>query len=108
MNVKGIFYVVTKASMTAFFGEERWKEFMAKLAQKDKYFGQIIMSITPIPSEKLIFIFDEMCREFFDNDKMQYEMFGRVGAKYALSPEGPYKSFMLTKDLKQLDRKSVV
>ncbi len=28
-------------------------------------------------------------------------MFGKVGAKYALSPEGPYKSFMLTKDLKQ-------
>ena len=28
-------------------------------------------------------------------------MFGKVGAKYALSPEGPYKAFMLTKDLKQ-------
>ena len=28
-------------------------------------------------------------------------MFGKVGAKYALSPEGPYKSYMLTKDIKQ-------
>ncbi len=101
MNIKGIFYVVTKTAMTDTFGEERWKEFMTKLAQKDKYFGQVIMSITPIPAEKLIVIFDEMCREFFNNDKSAYEMFGKVGAKYALSPEGPYKSFMLTKDLKQ-------
>lgn len=28
-------------------------------------------------------------------------MFGMVGAKYALSPGGPYSSFLLTKDLKQ-------
>jgi siroheme synthase (precorrin-2 oxidase/ferrochelatase) len=32
---------------------------------------------------------------------MQYSMFGKVGAKYALSSEGPYKSYMLTKDIKQ-------
>ena len=101
MNIKGIFFVVTKDSMTKIFGEERWKEFMTKLAQKEKYFSSVIMSITPIPAEKLIVIFDEMCREFFDNDKSAYEMFGKVGAKYALSPEGPYKSFMLTKELKQ-------
>ena len=101
MNVKGIFYVVTKNTMTAAFGEERWNSFMAGLAEKDKYFGKVIMSITPIPVEKLIIIFDEMCREFFDNDKMQYEMFGKVGAKYALSADGPYKSFMLIKDIKQ-------
>ena len=101
MNVKGIFYVVTKASMTAAFGEERWKAFMAKLAEKDKYFGTAIMSITPIPVEKLIIIFDEMCNEFFNNDRMQYMMFGKVGAKYALSPEGPYKSYLLSKDIKQ-------
>ena len=87
--------------MTKIFGEERWKEFMTKLAQKEKYFSSVIMSITPIPAEKLIVIFDEMCSEFFDNNKSAYEMFGKVGAKYALSPEGPYKSFMLTKDLKQ-------
>ena len=53
-------------------------------------------------TEKLIVIFDDMCSEFFDNDKSAYEIFGKVGRKkYALSPEGPYKSFMLTKDLKQ-------
>ena len=101
MNIKGIFFVVTKDSMTKIFGEERWKEFMTKLSQKEKYFSSVIMSITPIPAEKLIVIFDEMCREFFDNDKSAYEMFGKVGAKYALSPEGPYRSFMLTKELKQ-------
>ena len=101
MNVKGIFYVVTKTTMTAAFGEERWKEFMDKLAEKDKYFGTVIMSITPMPVEKLIIIFDEMCKEFFNNDRTQYEMFGKVGAKYALSADGPYKSFMLIKDIKQ-------
>jgi len=101
MNAKGISYVVSKTSMTAAFGEERWKDFMAKLAEKDKYFSTVITSITIMPAEKLIILFDEMCKEFFNNDRMQYEMFGKVGAKYVLSPDGPYRSFMLTKDLKQ-------
>ena len=101
MNVKGTFYVLTKTAMTAGFGEERWNSFMTKLVEKDNYFSKMIMSITLIPVEKLIILFDEMCNEFFNNDKMQYLMFGKVGAKYALSPEGPYKSYLLTKDIKQ-------
>ncbi|MGA2781789.1 MAG: hypothetical protein ABSF13_07690 [Smithella sp.] len=101
MNVKGTFYVITKAAMSAGFGEERWNSFMTKLAEKDKYFKNVIMSITLIPVDKLIIIFDEMCREFFNNDRMQYSMFGKVGAKNALSADGPYKSYMLTKDIKQ-------
>jgi len=101
MNTKGIFYTVTKASMVAAFGEERWNSFMTKLIEKDNYFSKIIMAITLSPVEKLIIFFDEMCKEFFNNDRMQYEMFGKVGAQYALSPEGPYKSYMLTKDIKQ-------
>jgi hypothetical protein len=59
------------------------------------------MSVTPMPVEKLIVCFDEMCREYFNNDKMQYEKFGKGGDKAVLSPDGPYRSFMLTKDLKQ-------
>jgi hypothetical protein len=74
---------------------------MTKLAEKDKYFKNMIMSITLIPVEKLIIFFDEMCGEFFNNDRTSYLMFGKVGAKYALSLEGPYKAFMLTKDIKQ-------
>jgi hypothetical protein len=101
MNVKGTFYVITKTAMIAGFGEERWNSFMTKLAEKDNYFSKMIMSITLIPVEKLIILFDEMCKEFFNNDRMQYLMFGKVGAKYALSSEGPYKSYMLTKDIKQ-------
>jgi hypothetical protein len=101
MNVKGTFYVITKAAMSAGFGEERWNSFMTKLAEKDNYFSKMIMSITLIPVDKLIIFFDEMCREFFNNDRMQYSMFGKVGAKNALSSDGPYKSYMLTKDIKQ-------
>jgi hypothetical protein len=101
MNTKGIFYTVTKASMVAAFGEERWNSFMTKLAEKDKYFKNVIMAITLIPVEKFIFFFDEMCKEFFNNDRMQFLTFGKVGAQYALSPEGSYKSYMLIKDIKQ-------
>ena len=101
MNVKGTFYVLTKTAMTTAFGQERWNSFMTRLAEKDKYFKNMIMSVTLIPVEKLIVFFDEMCSEFFNNDRMSYLMFGRVGAKYALSPEGPYKAFMLTNDIKQ-------
>jgi len=87
--------------MIAAFGEERWNSFMTNLAEKDKYFKNMIMSVTLIPVEKLIIFFDEMCREFFNNDRKSYLMFGKVGAKYALSSEGLYKAFMLTKDIKQ-------
>ena len=72
VNVKGTVYVTGKTTMTAAFGEERWTAFMAKLAEKDKYFSTVIMSITPMPVEKLIVLFDEMCKEFFNDDKMQY------------------------------------
>jgi hypothetical protein len=102
MNVKGIFYVVTKDYMIAAFGDERWKAFMTKLAVKDKYFdNRTLMAVTPIPADKLIVVFDGMCEEFFNNDKSRYELFGKTGAKYALGPGGPYHSYMNTKDIKQ-------
>lgn len=101
MNAKGIAYVTTKNNMIAALGEERWTAFMDKLAEKDKYFSKVIMSISLMPVEKLIVLFDEMCKEFFNDDKMQYVKFGKAGAKGVLSADGPYKSFMLTKDIKQ-------
>ena len=75
---------------------------MAKLAEKENYFENVIMTITLIPLDKSIIFFEEMLKEFFNNDSNQYLMFGKVGAKYALSPGGPYKSYLLTKDIKQL------
>jgi hypothetical protein len=51
--------------------------------------------------EKFILYLDELINEFFDNDMMQYVTFGKVAAQFALSPEGPYKSYLLTKDTKQ-------
>ena len=108
MNIKGIFYVVTKDYMVTSFGEDRWKAFMTRLAEKDKYFAnKTLMAVTPIPAEKLIVLFDEMCGEFFNNDKSRYELFGKTGAKYALGPGGPYHHYMNTKDLKQFIEFSV-
>jgi hypothetical protein len=102
MNAKGIAYIVTKVNMISAFGEERWAGFLANLAKKDSYFSTVILSITPMPVEKLIICFDEMCTEYFNNDKMQYINFGKAGAKAVLSPDGPYRSFMLiTTDMKQ-------
>ena len=101
MNVKGTVFTTAKVTIAATFGEERWNSFMAKLAEKDKYFKNVIMTITLIPLDKSIIFFEEMIKEFFNNDSNQYLMFGKVGAKYALSPGGPYKSYLLTKDIKQ-------
>jgi hypothetical protein len=102
MNVKGTVYVTTKATVTEAFGEARWKSFMAKLAQKDDYFkNNVIMSVTLIPLDKTIVFFDELIKECFNNDKNSYVMFGMIGAKFALSPGGPYSSYLLTKDIKQ-------
>ena len=102
MNVKGTVYTTTKATVIEAFGEQRWNAFMAKLAAKDKYFkDNIIMSITLVPLDKIIVFFDELIDACFNGDKnASYVMFGMVGAKYALSPGGPYHSFLLTKDLK--------
>ena len=101
MNVKGVVYLTGKTTIIKVFGEERWNSFISKLTAKDEYFSNIIMSITPIPIDKFILFLDELIKEFFDNDKMQYVTFGKVAAQYALSKEGPYKSYLLTKYMNQ-------
>jgi hypothetical protein len=101
MNVKGIVFLTGKVTITEAFGEERWKSFMVKLEAKDKYFSNVIMSITPVPIEKHILFLDELLKEFFNNDEQLYGIFGVAAANYALSPGGPYQSYLLTKDIKQ-------
>jgi len=59
------------------------------------------MSVTPIPVDKFILFLDEMIKEFFNNHSMQCVTFEKAAAQYALSSEGPYKSYLLTKDVKQ-------
>jgi hypothetical protein len=101
MNVKGIVYITGKTTIISVFGEERWNSFIPKLTAKDNFFSKMIMPVTPIPVDKFILFLDEMVKEFFNNDMMQYVTFGKAAAQYALSPEGPYKSYLLTKDIKQ-------
>jgi hypothetical protein len=102
MNVKGTVFTTTKATVIEAFGEQRWNSFMTKLAQKDGYFkNNIIMSITLIPLDKTVIFFDELIDECFNGDKDSYVMFGMVGAKFGLSPRGPYSSYLLTKDTKK-------
>ncbi len=101
MNVKGTAFVTGKVTIMAAFGEERWNAFMAKLSAKEKYFSQMIMSVTAIPIEKHLIFLDALIKEFFNNDNKNYLMFGKVGAKYSLSPGGPYNSYLLTRDVKQ-------
>lgn len=101
MNIKGTAIVTGKIAITAAFGEERWNAFFARLTAKDKFFSNTIMSITLIPVEKHLLFLDEMLKEFFNNDPNQYIIFGRSAAKFALSPGGPYNSYLLTKDIKR-------
>ena len=99
MNAKGNIIALTRTNVIADFGEERWNSFMAKLTRNDNYFSKMIMSVTIVPVEKLMIFFDEVCKEFFNNDKALYLMHGKMGAKAALSPGGPHQSYMLTKDI---------
>jgi hypothetical protein len=101
MNVKGIIYLTGKSTIIKVFGQDPWDAFMVKLAAKDKFFSNVIMSVTPVPQEKFILFLDELVREFFNNDMMQYVTFGKVAAQYSLSPDGMHKSYLLTKDTKQ-------
>ena len=68
MNVKGIIYLTGKTTIISVFGEEPWNSFVLKLAAKDKFFSNMIMSITPIPIDKFILFLDELVKEFFNND----------------------------------------
>lgn len=101
MNIKGTAYIAGKVSLIENFGEQRWNSFISKLASKDKYFSQMIMSVTVIPLDKFILFLDEILKEYFNNDSKIYWVFGMASAKYALSPGGPYHSYLLTKDMKQ-------
>lgn len=99
MNVKGTAYVTGKTAISAAFGEDRWNSFNARLAEKDQYFNKIIMSITPIPADKFAFFLDELIREFFNNDNKNYIVFGKMAAKFALSPGGHYHTYLMSNDL---------
>ena len=101
MNIKGTAFTMVKVLISQAFGEERWNSFMAKMAEKDKYYKGMIMSIALIPVEKHLFFLDELIKEFFNNDKKQFLMFGKVAAKFTLSPGGSRHSFLLSKNLKQ-------
>ncbi len=102
MNVKGIIFLTGKNAITQVFGKEPWDSFVVKLAAKDKFFSNIIMSVTPVPLDKFILFLDELVKEFFNNDMMQYETFGKVAAQFVLSGDGMYKSYLLIKDKKQI------
>jgi hypothetical protein len=101
MNVKGVVFLTAKTTIIQAFGEEQWNVFMPKLAAKDKFFSNAIFSLTLIPMDKFTLFLDEMIKEFFNNDMMHYVTFGIASAQFALSPEGPYKAYLLTKDTKQ-------
>ncbi len=102
MNVKGIIYMTGKNAIVEVFGQEQWNAFMVKLTAKDKYFSNPIMSITPVPLDKFLLFLDELVKEFFNNDMMQYVTFGKVAAQFVLSPDGMYKAYLLIKDKKQI------
>jgi hypothetical protein len=80
MNVKGTVYITGKTTIIAVFGEERWNSSIPKLAAKDNFFSKMIMPVTPIPVDKFILFLDELVKEFFNNDSMQYMTFGKTAA----------------------------
>jgi len=102
MNIKGTAFVTRKDTIIKAFGDARWNAFIAKLAEKDKYFSQTIMNITLIPLDKFIIFLDDVLKEFFNNDSNHYWKLGEKSADFALAPGGPYHSYLLTKDIKQL------
>lgn len=101
MNVKGTAFLTRKDTIIKDFGKERWNSFITKLAERDKYFSNVIMSITLIPLDKFIVFLDDILKEFFNNNNTHYWEMGEKSADFALSPGGPYRSYLLTKDLKQ-------
>ncbi len=102
MNIKGTAFVTRKDTIIRTFGEPRWNSFLARLAEKEKYFGKPIMPITLIPLDKFIVFLDEVLKEFFHNDTNHYWKLGEKSADFSLGEGGPYHSYLLARDVKQL------
>ena len=64
MNIKGTAFVTAKFAITADFGEDRWNSFMTNIAAKDKFFSNVIMSVTLIPVEKHFFFLMKCLKNF--------------------------------------------
>ena len=87
--------------MISTFGEETWRDFLARFALKEPYFAQPIMPVAHIPARLFLDLNDAMLHEFFHDDSRAYWTFGEKSAEYALT-EGQLRGLFATGEFGRL------
>ena len=92
MKVKGVAFVAKKMAVIAQHGDDRWDDFMEKLADKDPYFETSILSPTLIPLEKFLKWHDALIKEYYSEDDSVYWAIGKKSADFSFG-QGVYSMY---------------
>ncbi len=106
MEVKGVAFLSRKEGIIKQFGKEKWEEFIKKISTEESYFKQPILASTLIPVQSFLIFQDVLLKEFYNNNEQVYWMIGEKSAEWSLL-EGPYKTFLKTKDLNKFVESSL-
>lgn len=103
MQIKGTAFLGRKSMISQEFGEEAWEAFMARQAAKEPFWKEPIFPSTLIPYQLFFDFMEDLADEFYEGDRWAFWRFGEASAQWALT-EGPYKSFLDTKDVGEFVR----
>ena len=90
MFVKGSAFVPIREYVKSHFGEEKWREFITRIADKDTFFQNELLVSSRIPVESFLYFVDEYIKTFFNGREDIFWQMGRGAAEWALN-EGPYR-----------------
>ncbi len=98
MEVKGTAFVARKKMIISQFGEEKFKELMNEVIEKEPYFKNDILPFTLIPVDKFLLFSDLSLKKFYNNDNRVYWIMGEKSAEYALI-DGPYRNLIKNREI---------
>lgn len=100
MEVKGTAFLARRSMLVREIGEERFRAFFARVAEREPLFGRPILATTTLPIRPFLAFNDMIVRELYDGDVRSYVRFGEASAEWSLT-EGPYKNMVTSKSLDQ-------
>ena len=93
MIVKGTAFLARQVQLSEQFGQERWDQFLAVLAEEHHYFGDAIFATSKIPLDVFLSFQDALVEHFFDGDVAAHRQMGERAAEWALT-RGPIEGVL--------------
>lgn len=100
MEIKGAAFLGRRDMIVKLFGEERWQQFLDRVAQKVPFFKRQIFITTLIAEDVFLYFLDELLKEFFHNDPQAYWRMGEMSAEWSLT-EGPFAFYLEMGDIEE-------